>query len=117
MPAGRRCLTCPRIIPAASPRGRCPTCLSTWEQDRGTPTMRGYGASVWITPLGTMTYDQCRAAYQRMLNDGAVLSCACGCGEHVEAAFHLGHDAARQSVVGPMRPRCNLSLAGEARHA
>ena len=115
MPAGRRCLGCPRIIPAGSYRGRCRDCLRRWDADRGTPTQRGYGSSVWPTPLGTMTYAQAKRAYQRMLDDGATLRCACGCGVLVDPRdWHLGHDDERTCIVGPMTSGCNLSAAGRA---
>lgn len=115
MGAGRRCLGCPRIIPAGSYRGRCRDCLQAWDQARGTPTQRGYGASTWPTPLGTMTYAQAKRAYQRMLDDGATLRCACGCGVLVDPRdWHLGHNDARTRIIGPMTSICNLSAAGRA---
>lgn len=117
MPAGRRCRTCPRIIPAGTYRGLCPPCAQARDRARGTPTQRGYGSSTWPTPLGTMTYDQARANYQRMLDDGATLHCACGCGRLVDANdWHLGHNDERTRIVGPMTSGCNLRLAGQARH-
>ena len=112
--AGRRCLDCPTIIPAGSYRGRCRDCLRTQDRARGGRTARGYGSSVWRTPLGTMTYDAARRAYQRLLDDGALL-CACGCEQPIEpSAWHLGHDDERTRIVGPMRPGCNLAAAGRA---
>lgn len=113
MAAGRRCISCPRIIPAGSYRGRCRDCLRRWDADRGTKTQRGYGSIVLTTPLGTMTYDQCRAAYRAMLDDGAVLRCA-RCGGLVRGAFHLDHSPDRLAVIGPSHPTCNTSAAGKA---
>ena len=113
--AGRRCVDCPTVIPAGSYRGRCPDCLRAWDRARGNRTQRGYGASVWRTPLGTMTYDACRAAFQRMLDDGATISCACGCDKPVpRQGWHLAHDDERTRIVGPMLSGCNLRLAGRA---
>ena len=118
MAAGRRCLDCPRIIPTGSYRGRCRDCLRAWDQARGTPTDRGYGATVLPSPLGTMTYAAAKGAYQAMLDDGAELHCACGCGDLVDgttrSSWHLGHDDERTKIVGPMKPSCNLSDAGRA---
>lgn len=115
MPAGRRCRHCPRIIGAGAYRGLCPSCARARDRARGTPTDRGYGSTILSTPLGTMTYDQCRRAYQRMLDDGAVLHCACGCGRLVTEGFHLAHDELdRTVIVGPMTSGCNLRLAGRA---
>ena len=115
MPAGRRCRTCPTIIPAGTYRGLCPGCARARDQARGTRTQRGYGSSTWPTPLGVMTYDQCRAAYQAMLDDGATLRCACGCRRLVpRQGWHLGHDDQRTRIIGPMLSGCNLRLAGKA---
>lgn len=118
MPAGRRCRGCPRIIPPGTYKGLCTGCARTQDRARGTRTQRGYGASTWPTPLGVMTYDACRAAFQRILDDGATLSCGCGCGSAVpRSGWHLAHDDARTRIVGPMLSGCNLRLAGQARHA
>ena len=115
MAAGRRCASCPRIIPAGSYRGRCRDCLRRWDADRGTPTQRGYGSSVWPTPLGTMTYAQAKRAYARRMAAGQAYACACGCGRTVDPAdWHLGHDDERTCIVGPMTSGCNLSAAGRA---
>ena len=113
--AGRRCLDCPRVIPAGSYRGRCPDCRRAQDRARGGRTARGYGASVWPTPLGTMTYDQARAAYQARMDHGHTYTCSCGCGTMVDpTAWHLAHSPDRTALLGPATPDCNLRDAGRA---
>lgn len=116
MPASRRCRDCPRTIPTGTYKNRCTNCARNHSKSRGTPTQRGYGSTTWPTPLGTMTYDQCRARYQTMLADGVTIACACGCGVPIGPGFHLGHNDERTCIIGPMTPRCNTSAAGQARH-
>lgn len=114
--SARVCLDCPTI--GRFPRGRCPTCQAARDKARGTKTERGYGSTILNTPLGRMTYDQCRTAYQRMLDDGAVLHCADDCGARINPSlWHLGHaDDDRTRIVGPLTQRCNTSAAGRASH-
>lgn len=110
------CLDCPAI--GAWPRGRCPDHERARDQARGTKTQRGYGSTILDTPLGQMTYDQCRTEYQRRLDDGERMNCADQCGDAIEpSSWHLGHhNTDRGVIVGPLTKQCNLSAAGKARH-
>ncbi len=111
----RVCLDCPAI--GAWKRGRCPTHERSRDKARGTQAERGYGSAVLTTPLGVMTYDQCRAAYQRQLDAGQSLPCADQCGRTINPnAWHLGHGDDRTVVIGPLTTWCNLSAAGKTRH-
>ena len=112
MPAGRICRSCSSIIPSGTYKGCCPTCSRTADQARGTKTERGYGSTVYPTPLGTMTYDQCRSRYQRLLNQGATITCH-RCDDPIDPEhWHLGHNDDRDRLEGPECPPCNTSDAG-----
>ena len=116
--AARVCLDCPAIIPATAYKGRCPACARRADKARGTKTERGYGAAVLDTPLGRMTFDQCRRAYQSRMDAGLSYRCACGCGEWVSGTgWHLMHHPTdRTVVVGPGLAGCNLAEAGRNSH-
>lgn len=114
--ASRVCRDCPAIIPSSAYKGRCPDCSRRADRARGTKTERGYGSTVLDTPLGTMTYDHCRAAYQSRMDEGLRYRCV-RCGDWIDGEFHLDHDDADRSVVtGPSHPSCNLRAAGVASH-
>lgn len=120
--ASRVCRDCPVIIPATAYKGRCPACARRADKARGTKTERGYGAAVLDTPLGRMTFDQCRRAYQSRMDAGLTYRCACGCGAWVgshlgTSGWHLGHGDDRTVIIGPLVAGCNLSEAGRAAHA
>ena len=116
--ASKVCLEpgCPTI--GAWRRGRCPTHDRARDKARGTKTERGYGAAVLDTPLGRMTFDQCRRAYQSRMDAGLSYRCACGCGEWVSGTgWHLMHHPSdRTVVVGPGLAGCNLAEAGRNSH-
>lgn len=104
--AGRPCLGCPRIIPADSPRGRCPDCRREWDRARGTRQARGYDAS----------HDRARAEIQARIDAGQVVRCWRCDVRLVGRAWHLDHDDTRRGYRGPACEPCNLSEAGKARH-
>lgn len=118
MSAKRVCRDCPAIIPASAYKGRCPNCSRRADRARGTKTERGYGSTILDTPLGRMTYDQCRADYARRMADGERYPCADQCGAWVDPHdWHLGHDDLdRGRIVGPLTSDCNLSAAGRSSH-
>ena len=117
--AMRVCKGCPAIIPSSAYKGRCPSCSRQADRARGTKTERGYGSTVLDTPLGVMTYDHCRAAYQSRMDAGLTYRCADGCGSLVDPLdWHLGHDDDdRGRIIGPLTSTCNLSAAGRSSHS
>ena len=118
MSANRVCRDCPAIIPTTAYKGRCPSCSRQADRARGTKTERGYGSTVLDTPLGRMTYDQCRAEYVRRMAAGRRYRCADQCGAWVDPDdMHLGHDEHdRGVIVGPLTSDCNLAAAGRSSH-
>ena len=102
MAAGRRCLDCPRIIPAGKPR--CPDCTRTHDQARGTRQARGYDAH----------HDRLRAHYQRRMNAGETFHCwRPDCRLPIDPdRWHLGHDDHdRTKYRGPECVECNTATA------
>lgn len=112
--AARVCRNCPTIITSSTYKGLCATCARAADRARGTKTERGYGSTVLDTPLGRMTYVQCKAEYQRRMDAGSMYWCADGCGARVDRSdWHLGHeDLDRGRILGPQTSHCNLSAAG-----
>lgn len=101
--AGRRCPAqrCPRIITGND--RYCPTHAREYEAKRGTPTQRGYGPP----------HRALRAAWQRRIDAGEHITCACGCGQPITGtAWDLGHDHERGGYLGPQLARCNRSEGG-----
>ena len=116
MPAKRPCLDCRTPTPRSSPR--CTTCQRRADRARGTLTQRGYGSTTLTTPLGTMTYDQCKRTYQQAMDAGRTYQCADHCGATINPTdWHLGHhEHDRTVIVGPLTPNCNLTAAGRSSH-
>lgn len=112
MTRAKACLECPAI--GRWPRGRCPTHDRARDRARGTRTERGYGSTVLDTPLGRMTFDQCRREYEQQLAREP-MDCADGCGLAIDPNdWHLGHDEDdRGRIVGPLTSTCNLRAAGQ----
>ena len=116
MPAGRRCpgrtvdaagreVGCPVIL-----KGReryCPRHARTYEQRRGTPTQRGYGAG----------HRALRAAWQARIDAGEDVRCADGCGARIVGTdWHLGHTEDRSDYLGPQTVGCNTADGGRRAH-
>ena len=101
MPAKRRCIDCPKLIPAGT--RRCPTCTRTHDQARATPAKRGYGTA----------HRRLRAQYAARIARGETFACA-KCGQPVTRAttWHLGHTDDRATWTGPEHELCNLADAG-----
>ena len=108
MAAKRRCLDCPRIIPATAYKGRCPDCNRARDKARGTRQERGYDA----------THDRTRAALVARLRAGETLTCwRCNGAITSEHDMHVGHDDADRSIThGAECSTCNLSAAGRNSH-
>lgn len=104
MPASRRCIGCPKLIPAGSPRGRCVDCNRAADKARG-KRPHGSGTDSMHTKL--------RRAWQSRMNAGEPVLCW-RCGKLVDPTnWHLGHDDDdRSRYRGPEHPKCNLSAAG-----
>ena len=103
MPAGRRCLDCPRII--APPRRRCPACARAHEAARGSRQVRGYDAS----------HDRLRAHFQRRMDAGEAFTCwRPDCHKLIDPKrWHLGHDDHdRSRYRGPECVACNTATRG-----
>ena len=102
MAAKRRCIDCPKLIPAGS--RRCPTCARAHDQARGTPAQRGYGTA----------HRQLRARYAARIAQGETFTCA-KCGQPVNhgMTWHLGHTDDRTGYTGPEHELCNLADAGQ----
>lgn len=116
--ASRVCRDCPAIIPSSAYKGRCSSCSRQADRARGTKTERGYGSTVLDTPLGRMTYDQCRAEYVRRMTVGEQYRCADECGAWIDPTdWHLGHNDDRSRAIGPLTSDCNLSAAGRSSHS
>lgn len=108
MPTSRRCVDCPRLIPAGSPRGRCPDCLRERERERGSRQDRGYGAD----------HDRERSSWQRRMDAGETVACrnpyCLSPSSPVDPRrWHLGHAPDRAAWRGPEHPECNLTEAGK----
>lgn len=113
--ANRVCLDCPAI--GSWTRGRCPKHERARDKNRGTRTQRGYGSTIHDTPIGTMTYDQCRREYQRRMNRGIPIECW-RCSDAIDPEhWTLGHDDDDRSIIrGPECPPCNYVAAGRSSH-
>ena len=100
MPAGRRCLDCPRIITTGN---RCPDHTRARDKARGTRQARGYGT----------THTRLRAHYQARMNAGETFTCW-RCDEPIDPnAWHLGHDDHdRTKYRGPECIGCNTATSG-----
>jgi hypothetical protein len=92
--------------PTLTDGGRCPTHRRMAEQQRGTPTQRGYGAS----------FQAERRQWKAML-DTEPWPCA-RCGRPIQPGepFHLDHSDDRSGLLGPSCPKCNTSAGGKAAH-
>ena len=107
----RRCRSCPTLVDAGTPSGRCIECRSKREQERGTRQARGYDAA----------YDAEHRDIQRRLDDGELIPCwrctAKGTPHYVDPRpghWQLGHDDTdRTTLRGPECPTGNLSAASE----
>ena len=103
---------CPELVERTAHGGRCTKHRRDRDRARGTKTGRGYGSTVHSTPLGILTFDQCRAAYRARQARGEVLVCT-RCRQSITGSFDLGHDDSdRRIITGPEHPRCNRSAAG-----
>lgn len=97
---------CPTLIP---PGARyCPTHTRDRDKARGTRQARGYNASHYGL----------RAAWQRRINAGEHVTCACGCGTPIRPgdAWDLGHTDDRRGYLGPMTPAHNRADGGRRSH-
>lgn len=103
---------CPELVERTAHGGRCTKHQRDRDRARGTKTGRGYGSTIHSTPLGILTFDQCRAAYRARQARGDVLVCT-RCRQSITGSFDLGHDDSDRSIItGPEHPRCNRSAAG-----
>jgi len=97
---------CPTLVPPGAYRGLCDQHRAERDQQRGTPTQRGYGPA----------HQALRAAWQTRIDNGETVRCVT-CGVHLrERAWHLGHDDDRTTWIGPQCVACNLQQAGRASH-
>lgn len=107
---------CPVLVPPSAYRGRCAEHRKERDTARGTKTQRGYGSTIHDTPLGRMTYDQCRTTYRDLQRRGQALACW-RCGRELDQDWHLGHDDVdRRVIAGPECRPCNLAAAGRNAH-
>ena len=106
--AVRVCRDCPRIIPAAAYKGRCPECSRRADKARGTRRERGYDAA----------HDREAKRWRAKITAGERVTCW-RCGEPITdpSDCHLGHDDRDRSITrGPEHATCNLSAAGRNSH-
>ena len=103
MPASRRCVDCPRLIPRDSPRGRCAQCRRDMEKSRGSRQDRGYDA----------THGRLRRSHQERMDAGERFACW-RCGQPIDPrAWTLGHcDDDRDRYHGPECPPCDYATRG-----
>lgn len=113
--AGRRCpgkeerdgrtVACPTIL--TNGQRYCGRHMRAYEDKRGTPADRGYGAD----------HRALRAQWQRRIDAGETVMCADGCGTRiVGTAWQLGHDHERGGYLGPQTIRHNTSDGGRRAH-
>jgi hypothetical protein len=109
MPAMRVCTQpgCPELVAT----GRCATCRSQQERQRGTRQQRGYNAE----------HDRLRARWKPKVD-----ACTVHCHAQVCAmptrlilpgqSWDLGHTPDRKSWTGPEHATCNRAAGGRAAH-
>lgn len=93
--------------PTLTQQRRCPTHARRYEQQRGTPTTRGYDAH----------HRTIRAGIARRLARGETIPCT-RCGHPITKtdAWDLGHSDDRRTHTGPEHQNCNRSAGGRKSH-
>jgi hypothetical protein len=100
-PSGSGCLT-GSLVAKGTPR--CPGCSTTYEQQRGSSTARGYGSR----------HKRLRSEWQARIDSGKNVYCwRCKTKRITGTHWHLGHnDTDRRMYMGPECVPCNTATSG-----